>query len=138
MTNEEICRQALERENPFMKYNHMEIEAVEQDRAVLRLDIRRESTNPYGYVHGGMLCSLADDVTAIAAHTDGRAYVSQSCSIYFIKNQKPGTIRAEARVRSRSPMTALVEVSITGQEGQLLVSGTYTMFCVDHRRDERK
>ncbi len=40
-------------ENPFMQYNHIEIVSVTSDSAVMSLDIRRDTTNIYGYVHGG-------------------------------------------------------------------------------------
>ena len=41
--------------NAFTVHNFYELEDVEQDRAVYRLDIRPESLNPYGMVHGGAL-----------------------------------------------------------------------------------
>ena len=41
-------------ENPFMQYNHIEIVSVTSDSAVMSLDIRRDTTNIYGYVHGGV------------------------------------------------------------------------------------
>ena len=39
-------------ENPFMQYNHIEIVSVTSDSAVMSLDIRRDTTNIYGYVPG--------------------------------------------------------------------------------------
>ena len=60
--------------NAFMIHNHIEIESVEPDRAVFRLEIRPESKNPYGMVHGGAIYTLADNATGSAAHTDGRYY----------------------------------------------------------------
>ena len=53
-------RERLSR-NAFMRYNHMELESVQPDRAVFRLDIRPESRNPFGMVHGGALYTLADN-----------------------------------------------------------------------------
>ena len=51
-------------ENPFMQYNHIEIVSVTSDSAVMSLDIRRDTTNIYGYVHGifyhGRLLCRAD------------------------------------------------------------------------------
>ena len=55
--------------NAFMLHNHIELESVEQDRAVFRLTIRPESKNPYGMVHGGAIYTLADNATGAAAHT---------------------------------------------------------------------
>lgn len=117
--------------NAFMRYNHMEPESIRQDRAIFRLDIRPESKNPFGMVHGGALYTLADNAAGAAAHTDGRAYVTQTSSLHFLRNQAEGTVRAEGRVRHRGRSTCLAEVDITGQDGTLLATGEFTFFCVN-------
>lgn len=117
--------------NAFMLHNHIELEAVEPDRAVFRLAIRPESKNPYGMVHGGAIYTLADNATGAAAHTDGRYYVTQTSSLHFLRNQSAGTVRAAAHVRHRGKSTCLVEVDITGADGVLLATGEFTFFCVD-------
>ncbi len=117
--------------NAFMLYNHMEMESLEQDRAVFRLDIRPESKNPFGMVHGGALYTLADNAAGGAAHTDGRTYVTQTSSLHFLRNQAEGTVRAEGRVRHRGKFTCLTEVDLTGEGGVLLATGEFTYFCVD-------
>ena len=43
----------LNRRNPFVRHNHIEVTEIERDRAVLQLVIRPESRNVYGLVHGG-------------------------------------------------------------------------------------
>lgn len=119
------------RENPFAHYNHMEIESVEPDHTVFRLDIRPESKNPYGQVHGGALYTLSDNATGFAAHTDGRSYVTQTSAMHFLRNQSEGTVRAEAYVRHRGKSTCLVDVDITGEGGKLIATGEFTFFCID-------
>ena len=54
--------------NAFTNHNFIRLESVEPDRAVYRLEIRPESCNPYGIVHGGALYTLADDAGGAAAH----------------------------------------------------------------------
>ena len=125
------------RENGFMNYNHIEMERVEPDWAVFRLEIRPESKNVYGMVHGGAIYSLADNAAGSAAHTDGRNYVTQTGTLHFLKNQGEGVIRATARVRHRGRSTALVEVDVTGDGGKLLATGEYTFFCIDPAGDPR-
>ena len=44
-TLEERARERI-RKNGFMHHNYIELESVEKDRAVFRLDIRPESCNP--------------------------------------------------------------------------------------------
>lgn len=128
-----LLNQAQDRlsRNAFMHHNHMEPEAVRQDWAVFRLDIRPESRNPFGMVHGGALYTMADNAAGVAVHTDGRAYVTQAGSLHFLRNQPEGTVRAEGRVRHRGRVTCLAEVDITGEDGTLLATGEFTFFCVD-------
>lgn len=124
--------------NAFMLYNHMEPESLEQDRAVFRLDIRPESKNPFGMVHGGALYTLADNAAGAAAHTDGRLYVTQTSSLHFLRNQAEGTVRAEGRVRHRGRSICLTEVDLTGEGGVLLATGEFTYFCVDSEQMEQR
>ena len=116
--------------NGFMVYNHMELETVEPDYAVFRMEIRPESKNVFGMVHGGAIYALADNATGSAAHTDGRHYVTQNGNLHFLRNQAEGTIRAIARVRHRGRSTVLVPVDVVGDGGALLATGEFSFFCV--------
>ena len=118
--------------NAFTDYNFIKLEAAEPDRAVYRLDIRPESRNPYGMVHGGALYTMADDAAGTAAHGDGRHYVTQHGDLHFLDNRAHGTIRAAGQVRHRGRST--VDVEITDESGALLATGTFSYFCVDRKR----
>lgn len=126
------------RKNAFMLHNHIELESVERDRAVFRQDIRPESCNPYGMVHGGAIYTLADNATGTAAHSDGRYYVTQTSALHFLRNQSRGTVRATAWVRHRGKSTVLTSVDITGEDGKLLATGEFTFFCVDKSLMDQK
>ena len=126
------------RKNAFMLHNHIELESVERDRAAFRLDIRPESRNPYGLVHGGAIYTMADNAAGTAVHSDGRYYVTQSSALHFLRNQAQGTVRAAAQVRHRGKSTALAAVDITGEDGRLLATGEFTFFCVDKALMDRK
>lgn len=124
--------------NTFMVHNFIEMEHVEPDRAVFRLDIRPESLNAYGMVHGGAIYTLADNATGAAAHSDGRYYVTQTSALHFLRNQATGTVRASAWVRHRGKSTVLTAVDITGDGGRLLATGEFTFFCVDKALMDQK
>lgn len=124
--------------NPFASHNHIELVLTEPDHAVFRLQIRPESKNPYGMVHGGAIYTMADNATGHAAHTDGRNYVTQTSALHFLHNQPEGEIRADARVRHRGRSTCLVDVDILGADGTLLATGEFTFFCVDIKQMEQR
>ena len=100
MSEETLAQeQARLEKDGFSRYNGFELEIMEQDRVVYRLDIGRNSLNPYGMVHGGALYTMADDAAGVAIHTDGRHYVTQTGTLHFLSNRPQGVIRAEGRVR---------------------------------------
>lgn len=121
----------INRLNPFISHNHITVEDIEPDRAVLRLEIGDDSRNIYGLVHGGAIYAMADNAAGCAVSTDGRTYVTQSSSMHFLRNQAEGVVIAEARLRHRGRSTCLAVVDITGEDGRLLATGEFTFFCVD-------
>lgn len=140
MNSEEMKQKYIERnlKNPFVRYNGIEVAAIERDRAELRLPIREESRNFYGLVHGGAIYALADNASGCAASTDGRSYVTQSSTMHFLRNQAEGTVRAVATVRHRGKSTALINVDVFGEDDRLLATGEFGFFCVDRDRMEQK
>ena len=101
-------------ENPFMQYNHIEIVSVTSDSAVMSLDIRRDTTNIYGYVHGGAFFTMADCCA----------------SVNFIHNVKAGHLTARGRTVSRRRHICVVAVEITDETDTLLFSSTFSMYCI--------
>ena len=124
--------------NAFTDHNFIRMESAEADCAVYRLDIRPESRNPFGMVHGGALYTLADDAAGGAAHSDGRHYVTQHGDLHFLDIRAHGIIRAAGRVRHRGRSTVLVDVEITDESGALLATGAFSYFCVDRKRMEER
>ena len=124
--------------NAFTAHNFIRLESAEPDCVAYCLEIRPESRNPFGMVHGGALYTLADNAAGVAVHTDGRAYVTQAGSLHFLRNQPEGTVRAQGRVRYRGRATCLAEVDITGEDGTLLATGEFTFFRVDPSQMERQ
>ena len=125
---EQIIAQLLE--NPFMQYNHIEIVSVTSDSAVMSLDIRRDTTNIYGYVHGGAFFTMADCCAGLTARSDGRQYVTQNASVNFIHNVKAGHLTARGRTVSRRRHICVVAVEITDETDTLLFSSTFSMYCI--------
>ena len=120
--------------NAFSTHNFIELESVEPDRATYRMKIRPESRNPFGMVHGGALYTLADDAAGVAAHSDGRHYVTQNGSLHFLDNRAHGVIRATGQVRHRGRSTVLVAFEMTDEKGCMLAAGVFSFFCVDRGR----
>ena len=127
-----------EANNKFVVHNFIKMVSVKRDEAVFSLDIREESKNSFGMVHGGAIYAMADNAAGFVVHTDGRHHVTQTSALHFLRNQSEGTVRATARVRHRGNTTALVAVDITGDNGKLIATGEFTFFCVDKAVMDRK
>lgn len=119
--------------NAFEQHNFNELISMDTDKAHFKLELRPECLNPFGMIHGGAIATLADNTAGVAAHTDGRLYVTQTATFHYIGNQSEGTIYSKAEVRHRGRSTVLIYVEITGDEAnhnRLLATAEFTMFCV--------
>ena len=127
-----------EANNKFVVHNFIRMVSVTKDEAVFSLDIRDESKNSFGMVHGGAIYAMADNAAGFVVHTDGRHHVTQTSALHFLRNQSEGTVTATARVRHRGNTTALIAVDITGDNGKLIATGEFTFFCVDKTVIDKK
>lgn len=121
---------ACRKSNPFMDFCGIEAVRAEHDDCEVKMTITATDKNPHGFVHGGLLFTLADCVAGLTARSDGRNYVTQSAHINFIKNLTEGTIHAYGTTLSRGRTIVVIRVQIKSEDGRLLADGTVDMFCV--------
>ena len=122
--------------NAYRIYSFIEPRLVEPDHSVVVMNIHPENLNPFGMVHGGAICTLADNASGVAAHSDGRKYVTQASSYNYISNQGSGRLKAEGKVVHRGRRTVVVDVTITGENEKLIATAAFTMFCVGDGKEE--
>jgi 1,4-dihydroxy-2-naphthoyl-CoA hydrolase len=96
----------------------VEYEEIGPDRCVLTLEIGERHRQPYGLVHGGIYCLLAETAASVGAATyamehDMNGAVGVSNSTDFYRSMREGTIRAVATPihRGRSQQVWQVEMS---------------------------
>lgn len=119
-----------QKNNPYMNYNHIEIVSAGMDSSTVKVDLQPESMNLNGYVHGGLLYSLADCVTGITARMDGRNYVTQSAHINFLSNVTGGSIFCTSEVIRRGHRVIVQHVKIRDEKDHLLADGSVDMMCI--------
>lgn len=125
LLKELLCRM------PFTQTLGMELVRVEPDHVCIRIADLSKSVNAYGSIHGGAMLSLADTAAGFAAMTDGRHYVTQSCSFAFLANTSSAPFCADCRVLHRGQTVAVVEARILAHNQELLASGHFNMYSVD-------
>ena len=119
----------LQRTNPFVQHNGIQVIRVEENYSEAELMIRPESLNPFGTVHGGAFFTLADLVSGVAARTDGRHYVTQQADISYLRSASEGRLLAKGTVIHRGRSRCVVDVKIVDEVGRLLCTGTFSFFC---------
>ena len=119
--------------NRYMTYSFIEPIRADENGSEMKVVIREEHVNLSGYVHGGLLMTMADCAAGMAARGDGRLYVTQSAHMNFIRNRKEGTLYARAKVVNRGRTVVIVRVEIVDEKDCLLAEGTMDMFCVEKK-----
>ena len=86
-----------------------------------------EFLNPAGFVQGGILSAMLDDIMgpAVLVMTEGRSYTTTvSLTVNFLNPAKPGPIVGEAQVAQLGKSIAFVEGKLTAADGTVLATGT--------------
>lgn len=124
----------LAQKQEYMHHNHMEIMPSQPDTGIIRVALTPQSLSIRGFVHGGLMMSMADSAAGVAARSDGRDYVTQNMNMSFISNCSEGILQATARVTHRGNRVAVVQVDVTNETGILIAQGSCNMYCVSGKQ----
>lgn len=101
---------------------------VSPGHAKIEVIITEEALNLYGKVHGGFLFSLCDMVAGMATYAYEVSNVTLQGNISFLKGISSGVLYAEADAIHKGGKTAINQVSIHDEHGNLIASATFSMF----------
>ncbi|WP_047152710.1 PaaI family thioesterase [Aneurinibacillus tyrosinisolvens] len=114
-------------EVPFWKHTSCVIETIEQDHAVISLEISHEHMNGNMTLHGGMFATLLDNAMGLAARSNGDfKQATTNMNIHYVAAAGEGKIYAKGRVVHRTKRTATTEARVETADGTLLAMGTAT------------
>lgn len=116
-------------EGHFAPYNHITVTRIEGREAEGTLEIRPESLNPMGIVHGGALVALADTVAGCAAFTCGKVCVTLDCSMQYLAPASGARITCTATPRKLGKTVLVYEAVLTDDTGRTVATGVYTFFA---------
>ena len=123
-------------EGHFAPYNHITVTRIENREAEGTLEIRSESLNPMGIVHGGALVALADTVCGVAAWSSGRVCVTLDCSMQYLAPGTGKTITCVATPKKLGRTILVYDAALTDDTGRLVATGTYTFFAKEQRVED--
>jgi len=94
---------------------------VSEARATLTMRIRPDMLNGHAIAHGGIVFALAVTAFAYACNSRNEPTVALQCSISFSRPGRGGellTARAEERTRTRR--TSTYDITVTGEDGEIV------------------
>lgn len=122
---------------PVCKLVGMSVDGVDAGKAKCSMVAGERHWNPFGTVHGGILCDLTDLTMGMAFMTTlgpGEGLATIEMKINFFRPAKIGRLSAEAKVLHRGRLTGFVECEVVDEADKLVVKASCTCMVV---RDER-
>ncbi len=111
---------------------------VGPDKVVATLTIDERHHQPYGIVHGGLYCSMAETAASIGAAVaqgeEGGGAVGQSNHTDFLRATREGTLTATATPVHVGRSVQLWQVDIADDEGRLVAQSKVRLFNVGVQR----
>lgn len=117
----------------FDKLIGLRFDEVTKDSVTASFDIVPELLQPYGILHGGVLCSVVETVGSLsgACWFEGPV-VGTSNHTNFIKAARSGTLTARSTPVHRGRTQQLWDVDITDEQGRLIAKGQLRVANLDN------
>lgn len=123
---------------PIASLFSMRAREVEAGLVVFECEPDESVYNPIGVVHGGLVCTLADTVSALAVHTTleaGVAFTSIDLAVSYLRpvTVSSGLLRATGRVTKPGRQVAFAAAEIVDAGGRLVATATSSCLIMDRR-----
>lgn len=99
------------------------LEGIEKGKATISLAVRREMTNPYGHIHGGMMSLVIDEAIgwAVVSLDAEQHYTSLTLNVDFLYAIKEGErLRAKSEVLRTGKKIINVECHVYDMDNRIL------------------
>jgi len=107
--------------DPYANLLGIKLVEVKEGYAKVSVKIKKDFCNFLGYVHGGLIFSLADQAFAAASNSRGKVSVALQMNINYVKAPSVGeTLFAEAKEEHLSPKIGLYRININNSQHQLI------------------
>jgi uncharacterized protein (TIGR00369 family) len=120
--------------NPFFGLMGITVEAVDSERAVLRMVVRPDMLNGEGWLQGGIFCALADEAMVLAIYprlSPDEAIATIAETTTFQEGAKGGILFALGWVVRKGRRVVFAEGEVrSGSAGGTVLSRTTATFIV--------
>lgn len=104
----------------------LEIVSADGDRVAGRLAVQPHLHQPYGIVHGGVLCSVVETTASVGGALwfgDRGQVVGVANHTNFLRAVREGVLSVEATPVHRGRTQQLWQVAVTDEQGRLVARG---------------
>ena len=103
------------------KWVGMQIDEMDDGKAVLSMSVEKHHTNGIGMCHGGLIFTLADSAFAFACNSHNQLAVAQHVNISFNAPAELGDrLTAVATEVNLAGKNGITDVDVTNQDGTLI------------------
>ncbi len=125
---ERALRRAVE-QAPIYQLLQVRLEEIDTGFARFRMPFRKELTQAYGVVHGGLIALLADTAVAFAPMTlikPGERVTTAEFKINFFSAVERGEMIGEARSVYTGKRLVVADMEVKNEAGKLIAKGMAT------------
>lgn len=117
--------------SPFSGLIGVEWLSNEPDDARARVEVRDELKQPFGYLHGGVIMAILDELcsrsTMLQVMIDGQVALGQSLDVSLLRSVSEGTVTVSARARHRGKGTWVWDGEASDDQGRLCALARVTV-----------
>ncbi len=117
------------RKDPFGRFLGIKVDEVEPGYARARVRVRKEFQNFSGYIHGGLIFSLADQAFAAASNSLERLALGLQMSINYLSPPVIGDgLIAEAHQIHSGKKISVYRIKVKNSSGKLIADCQGTVY----------
>ncbi len=122
-------------DNTLLQHLDIKITEIGPDFLVATMPVNSTTHQPYGVLHGGASCVLAESVGSVASNLildSAKAYaVGQSITANHLRPVSSGLVSAKASIVHRGKKSHLWEILIRDENDKLVCLSTLTMAIIE-------
>lgn len=116
----------------FIEYNGYQLVHEEKGKSCeLRVDLKDESLNPYGFAHGGLIFGLGDTAMGLVAYSTGRGAVTQSSNITFLRPTTGSYLVAKAQMIKDGKKVCFLNCDFFDENDKLTATMNGSYYYID-------
>ena len=123
--------------NHFPKFLGIEIDSIEEGRARLSVETRKELLQLQGVMHGGAIASLIDTAVAFAIVSVSQPhdrFTTVEMKVNYLSAIREGRVVADARIIRDGRRIVVADCDVVDSKGRLAAKGLLTYIRLDEKR----